>query len=325
MKEYQKSIQEVLSEFDASRNGLTSFQVDDRQKQYGLNEMDQQEKESPLQIFLSQFKDLLVIVLIVAGFISMATGEIVSSIVIFIVITINAILGTVQTLKARKSLESLSKLSMPHVKVIRDGQLHQIVSNELTIGDLVYVEAGDVIEGDGRLIECANLQVNESALTGESLPQEKQLEVIAGEVGIADQTNMVFSSGLVTNGTGKYIVTKIGMNTEIGKIATMLENAKERKTPLQLTLEDFSKKLTISICVICAIILAMNVIVAHEDIWDALLIAVALAVAAIPEALNSIVTIVLSISTQKMVKEHAIIKQLNAVESLGCVSSWNYS
>ena len=313
MKEYQKSIQEVLSEFDASRNGLTSFQVDDRQKQYGLNEMDQQEKESPLQIFLSQFKDLLVIVLIVAGFISMATGEIVSSIVIFIVITINAILGTVQTLKARKSLESLSKLSMPHVKVIRDGQLHQIVSNELTIGDLVYVEAGDVIEGDGRLIECANLQVNESALTGESLPQEKQLEVIAGEVGIADQTNMVFSSGLVTNGTGKYIVTKIGMNTEIGKIATMLENAKERKTPLQLTLEDFSKKLTISICVICAIILAMNVIVAHEDIWDALLIAVALAVAAIPEALNSIVTIVLSISTQKMVKEHAIIKQLNAV------------
>lgn len=320
MKEYQKSIQEVLSEFDASRNGLTSFQVDDRQKQYGLNEMDQQEKESPLQIFLSQFKDLLVIVLIVAGFISMATGEIVSSIVIFIVITINAILGTVQTLKARKSLESLSKLSMSHVKVIRDGQLHQIVSNELTIGDLVYVEAGDVIEGDGRLIECANLQVNESALTGESLPQEKQLEVIAGEVGIADQTNMVFSSGLVTNGTGKYIVTKIGMNTEIGKIATMLENAKERKTPLQLTLEDFSKKLTISICVICAIILAMNVIVAHEDIWDALLIAVALAVAAIPEALNSIVTIVLSISTQKMVKEHAIIKQLNAVESLGCVS-----
>lgn len=320
MKEYQKSIQEVLSEFDASRNGLTSFQVDDRQKQYGLNEMDQQEKESPLQIFLSQFKDLLVIVLIVAGFISMATGEIVSSIVIFTVITINAILGTVQTLKARKSLESLSKLSMPHVKVIRDGQLHQIVSNELTIGDLVYVEAGDVIEGDGRLIECANLQVNESALTGESLPQEKQLEVIAGEVGIADQTNMVFSSGLVTNGTGKYIVTKIGMNTEIGKIATMLENAKERKTPLQLTLEDFSKKLTISICVICAIILAMNVIVAHEDIWDALLIAVALAVAAIPEALNSIVTIVLSISTQKMVKEHAIIKQLNAVESLGCVS-----
>ena len=320
MKEYQKSIQEVLSEFDASRNGLTSFQVDDRQKQYGLNEMDQQEKESPLQIFLSQFNDLLVIVLIVAGFISMATGEIVSSIVIFIVITINAILGTVQTLKARKSLESLSKLSMPHVKVIRDGQLHQIVSNELTIGDLVYVEAGDVIEGDGRLIECANLQVNESALTGESLPQEKQLEVIAGEVGIADQTNMVFSSGLVTNGTGKYIVTKIGMNTEIGKIATMLENAKERKTPLQLTLEDFSKKLTISICVICAIILAMNVIVAHEDIWDALLIAVALAVAAIPEALNSIVTIVLSISTQKMVKEHAIIKQLNAVESLGCVS-----
>ena len=320
MKEYQKSIQEVLSEFDASRNGLTSSQVDDRQIQYGLNEMDQAEKESPLQIFLSQFKDLLVIVLIVAGLISMATGEIISSLVIFIVITINAILGTVQTLKARKSLESLSKLSMPHVKVIRDGKLQEIVSNQLTIGDLVYVEAGDVIEGDGRLVEIANLQVNESALTGESLPQEKQIEAILEEVGIADQKNMVFSSGLVTNGTGKYIVTKIGMNTEIGKIATMLENAKERKTPLQLTLEDFSKKLTISICAICAVLLVMNVVIAHEDIWDALLIAVALAVAAIPEALNSIVTIVLSISTQKMVKEHAIIKQLNAVESLGCVS-----
>ena len=282
--------------------------------------MEEIKQETAVEIFLSQFKDLLVIVLIVAGIVSMITGEKISSIVIFVVIIINAILGTVQTLKAQKSLKSLQQFSVPSVKVIREGTLQVIKGNQLTIGDLVCVEAGDVIEGDGRIIEANNLQINESTLTGESLAQLKQTETIHENCSLGDQLNMAFSSGLVTNGTGKYIVTKIGMETEIGKIATMLENTKERKTPLQITLEDFSKKLTISICVVCAMILALNVFIAHENLLDALLIAVALAVAAIPEALNSIVTIVLSIATQKMVKENAIIKQLNAVESLGCVS-----
>ena len=320
MEWYQKSSEEIICELNSSMNGLKDEQLLESKTKYGSNELESEDKESIISIFLSQYKDLLVVVLIVAGIISACTGELVSSIVIFVVITINAILGTIQTVRAQKSLDSLKKLSLPNVKVIQNGNLIQIPSTELVVGDVVSVEAGDIIEGDGRILECFNLQVNESALTGESLAQDKMKDVILEECGISDQKNMVFSSSLVTNGTGKYIVTSVGMNTQIGKIASMLQNAQERKTPLQVSLDDFSKKLTISICAICLIIMCMNIFMAHEDIVSALLIAVALAVAAIPEALGSIVTIVLSISTQKMVKEHAIIKQLNAVESLGCVS-----
>lgn len=320
MSIYNQNPEDVLKTLDSSLDGLSHEEVKKRQDQYGLNLMNQSKPKSPFIIFLEQYKDLLVIVLICAALISAISGEYVSTAVILVVITINAILGTVQTLKARKSLESLQKLSTPHVKVLRGGQVEEISSDQLTIGDIVCVEAGDVIEGDGRILEAANLQINESALTGESLPQEKSVAALQGEKPLADQTNMVFSSGLVTNGTGKYVVNAIAMDTQIGHIATMIENASERKTPLQKSLDEFSVKLTISICVICAIILCINVVFAHEDLLDALLIAVALAVAAIPEALGSIVTIVLSISTQKMVKENAIIKQLNAVESLGCVS-----
>lgn len=320
MHNYQKNIDTLFEELHTSKSGISNEEVSERQKKYGVNELEAEEQESALSIFLSQYKDLWVIILIISGFISAFTGEMISALVIFIVITMNAILGTYQTLQARKSLDSLKKLALPHVKVLRNGQLCQISSNELVVGDVVYVEAGDVIEGDGRIIECHGLQINESALTGESLAQEKTLEPIEQECGIGDQTNMVFSSSLVTNGTGYYVVCAVGMQTEIGKIATMLQNAEERKTPLQITLEQFSEKLTISICVLCALILVLNVWIAKEPLMEALLIAVALAVAAIPEALGSIVTIVLSISTQKMVKEHAIIKELNAVESLGCVS-----
>ncbi len=320
MEWYKKSVEEVVKELNGSVNGLKDEEVIMNRNQYGTNEIESEKEESVLSIFLSQYKDLLVIVLIFAGIISGLTGEMVSTIVIFVVITMNAILGTVQTIKAQKSLDSLKKLSLPTVKVIRNGNLIQIPSNELVVGDLVSIEAGDIIEGDGRLLLASQLQVNESALTGESLAQDKNCDILEKECGISDQTNMVFSSSLVTNGTGKYVVTSVGMKTEIGKIATMLQNTKERKTPLQVSLDDFSKKLTISICIISVLIMCMNIFIAHEDIVEALLIAVALAVAAIPEALGSIVTIVLSISTQKMVKEHAIIKQLNAVESLGCVS-----
>ena len=320
MSIYNQTQKEVLEQLSTSMEGLSDAEVKKRQEKYGLNQMNQSKPKSSIVIFLEQYKDLLVIVLICAALISAFSGEYVSTVVILVVITINAILGTIQTLKARKSLESLQKLSTPHVKVLRNGQMEEISSDQLTIGDIVCIEAGDVIEGDGRILEAANLQINESALTGESLPQEKKSDALSGEKPLADQINMAFSSGLVTNGTGKYVVTAIGMDTQIGHIASMIENAQERKTPLQKSLDEFSVKLTISICVICAIILAINVFLAHENLLDALLIAVALAVAAIPEALGSIVTIVLSISTQKMVKENAIIKQLNAVESLGCVS-----
>ena len=203
---------------------------------------------------------------------------------------------------------------------MRDGQLCELNSNELTIGDIVQIEAGDVVSGDGRIIESASLQINESALTGEVDSVDKTIDTIHEEVIVGDQKNMAFSGSLVTNGTGRYIVTSIGMDTEIGKIASMLNEAKDRKTPLQKSLDDFSGKLSIAIMIICAIVLALNLFLAHESLLDALMIAVALAVAAIPEALSSIVTIVLSMSTQKMVKENAIIKNLNSVESLGCVS-----
>ena len=317
---YQKSIEETLKETQTTVEGLSSQEASLRQAKYGKNELAEKKKESPILIFLKQFQDLLVIILIIAAIISGLSGQLESTFVIVAVIIVNVILGTVQTLKAEKSLESLKKLSIPKVKVLRDGQLCELNSNELTIGDIVQIEAGDVVSGDGRIIESASLQINESALTGEVDSVDKTIDTIHEEVIVGDQKNMAFSGSLVTNGTGRYIVTSIGMDTEIGKIASMLNEAKDRKTPLQKSLDDFSGKLSIAIMIICAIVLALNLFLAHESLLDALMIAVALAVAAIPEALSSIVTIVLSMSTQKMVKENAIIKNLNSVESLGCVS-----
>ena len=317
---YQKRISEVMKACETSENGLSHEEIIKRHQQFGYNILDEKKKENPFMIFLKQFQDLLVIILIIAAIISGMSGQIESTIVIVSVIIVNAILGTIQTLKAEKSLDSLKKLSVPKAKVIREGTLQEVDSTELTIGDLVQIEAGDVISGDGRIIECSSLQINESALTGEVESVDKTTDVITGQVVVGDQKNMVFSSSLVTNGTGGYIVTHIGMQTEIGKIASMLNNAKERKTPLQKSLDDFSGKLSIGIFFISLIVLCLNLFLAKQSLIDSLMIAVALAVAAIPEALSSIVTIVLSMSTQKMVKENAIIKNLNSVESLGCVS-----
>ena len=317
---YQKRISEVMKACETSENGLSHEEIIKRHQQFGYNILDEKKKENPFMIFLKQFQDLLVIILIIAAIISGMSGQIESTIVIVSVIIVNAILGTIQTLKAEKSLDSLKKLSVPKAKVIREGTLQEVDSTELTIGDLVQIEAGDVISGDGRIIECSSLQINESALTGEVESVDKTTDVITGQVVVGDQKNMVFSSSLVTNGTGRYIVTHIGMQTEIGKIASMLNNAKERKTPLQKSLDDFSGKLSIGIFFISLIVLCLNLFLAKQCLIDSLMIAVALAVAAIPEALSSIVTIVLSMSTQKMVKENAIIKNLNSVESLGCVS-----
>ena len=317
---YQKRISEVMKACETSENGLSHEEIIKRHQQFGYNILDEKKKENPFMIFLKQFQDLLVIILIIAAIISGMSGQIESTIVIVSVIIVNAILGTIQTLKAEKSLDSLKKLSVPKAKVIREGTLQEVDSTELTIGDLVQIEAGDVISGDGRIIECSSLQIKESALTGEVESVDKTTDVITGQVVVGDQKNMVFSSSLVTNGTGRYIVTHIGMQTEIGKIASMLNNAKERKTPLQKSLDDFSGKLSIGIFFISLIVLCLNLFLAKQSLIDSLMIAVALAVAAIPEALSSIVTIVLSMSTQKMVKENAIIKNLNSVESLGCVS-----
>ena len=317
---YQKRISEVMKACETSENGLSHEEIIKRHQQFGYNILDEKKKENPFMIFLKQFQDLLVIILIIAAIISGMSGQIESTIVIVSVIIVNAILGTIKTLKAEKSLDSLKKLSVPKAKVIREGTLQEVDSTELTIVDLVQIEAGDVISGDGRIIECSSLQINESALTGEVESVDKTTDVITGQVVVGDQKNMVFSSSLVTNGTGRYIVTHIGMQTEIGKIASMLNNAKERKTPLQKSLDDFSGKLSIGIFFISLIVLCLNLFLAKQSLIDSLMIAGALAVASIPESLSSIVTIVLSMSTQKMVKENAIIKNLNSVESLGCVS-----
>lgn len=317
---YQKDIQTILTETKSSFQGLTNQEANQRLKTYGPNVLQDSKKDPVWKLFLKQFQDLLVIILIIAAIISGLSKQFESAIVIIVVIVVNAILGTIQTLKAEKSLESLKKLSIVKTKVIRDGQLQEIDSTQCTIGDIVCLEAGDVVSCDGRIFESASLQINESALTGEVESIEKNTDVIQDQVVVGDQKNMAFSGSLVTNGTGKYIVTAIGMDTEIGKIASLLNETKERKTPLQLSLDDFSKKLSAIILLISIFVFGLNFCLAKEPLLDALMIAVALAVAAIPEALSSIVTIVLSMSTQKMAKENAIIKNLNSVESLGCVS-----
>ena len=298
---------------------LTSEQAKLNQEKYGFNELIEGKKKSVFQIFLEQFKDFLVIILIISAIVSGFLGDAESAIVIFVVITMNAILGTVQTVKAEQSLNSLKQLSAPEAKVMRDGLVIQIPSREVTIGDRVIIEAGDCIPADGKLVECASLKVDESALTGESLSVEKSLDEVPEGAALGDQTNRVFSGSFATYGRASYEVTEIGMNTEVGKIASLLKNASEKKTPLQMNLDDFGKKLSIIILIFCGILFGINVFRGGSAV-DAFLFAVALAVAAIPEALSSIVTIVLSFGTQKMAKEHAIIRKLQAVEGLGSVS-----
>ena len=319
-KFFSKASNDVLKNFNVTKEGLTDKQVAESIEKNGYNELTEKKKKSLLIVFLEQFKDLLVVILIIAGILSIITGNVESTIVIFAVIILNAILGTVQHVKAEKSLDSLKALSSPNAKVIRNGVKLEIPSREVVPGDILILEAGDLVVADGRIIENFSLQVNESALTGESESVNKFEDVInKNEVALGDQKNMVFSSSLVTYGRALVIVTSTGMNTELGKIATLMDETKEKKTPLQVSLDDFSKKLAIIILVICVLVFGLSVY-RETPIVDSLMFAVALAVAAIPEALSSIVTIVLALGTQKMAKENAIIKKIKSVESLGCVS-----
>ena len=320
MKNYfSKSKEEVLQELQVTENGLNSQEVKERVKKYGKNQLNEEEKISTLAVFLSQFKDFLVIILIIASIISAISGNIESTIVILVVIVINAILGTVQHIKAEESINSLKSLSSPKTKVLRNGEKVELSSEEIVPGDIIFIEAGDLVPADGRVLDSFSLLVNESSLTGESEGVEKKSDVIvAEELALGDQKNMVFSGSLVSYGRGVVLVTATGMNTELGKIAKLLESTKEKTTPLQVSLDNFGKKLSIGIIILCGIIFVMNLF--HGvNILDSLMFAVALAVAAIPEALSSIVTIVLAIGTQKLSKENAIIKNLKSVEALGCV------
>ncbi len=317
---WERSEEELLESLNCTEKGLSSAEAKARFEKYGANELAEGKKKSLIALFLEQFADFLVIILIIAAIVSAFAGDVESTAVILVVITINAILGTVQTLKAESSLESLKQMSAPTAKVIRDGKAMQIPGREVTVGDIVLLEAGDSVCADGRLIEEASLKCAEAALTGESLPVEKDIAPIAGEVPLGDRVNMVFSGSFVTYGRAKFVVTGIGMETEMGKIATLLKTTEERKTPLQISLDNFGKKLSIGILVLCGIIFGVSIFLRKEPVLDAFLFAIALAVAAIPEALSAIVTIVQSFGTQKMAKENAIIRKLQAVEGLGSVS-----
>lgn len=312
---------EALQKTGSSLDGLSPETAAERLSQYGRNQLSEAKKKSIPQIFFEQFKDLMVIILLAAAFISFLSGNRESTIVIVAVLILNALLGTVQTVKADKSLESLKAMSAPNAKVIRGGKRLEVPAAEVVPGDLLVLDAGDLVAADGRIIDNFSLKINESSLTGESEAVEKTSERIdQTEVALGDQKNMVFSGSLVTYGRAHAVVTATGMNTELGKIASLMNQTKQRKTPLQESLDKFSEKLAIGIFIICGIVFLLSIFRSHMGILDSLMFAVALAVAAVPEALSSIVTIVLAIGTQKMARQHAIIKDLKAVESLGCVS-----
>ena len=324
MYPYQMKKEDVLKMLGTDENGLTQNQAKENQKKYGKNELAEGKKKNPFILFLEQYKDFLVIILIIAAIISGVLGDIESAIVIFVVITINAILGTVQHIKAEQSLDSLKEMSAPNAKVIRDGEIKVVEGKDVTVGDIVVIEAGDYVCSDGRIIENASLKVDESAMTGESEPVEKQETVLDGEKPLGDRVNMLYSGSFATYGRAKMVVTSVGMETEIGKIASLLKSTQEKKTPLQESLDNFGKKLSLIIIGICVIVLGLELFrsdgINLTVFTDAFVFAVALAVAAIPEALSSIVTIVLSVGTQKLAKENAIIRKLQAVEGLGSVS-----
>lgn len=324
---YKKESSDVLNEVGSNINGISDQEAKIRLEKNGFNELKEGNKVPIWKMFLENFKDPLVIILLIAAIVQIFLGEFVESLIIFVVVILNALLGVTQTRKAESSLDSLKKLSSPNSKVLRDGKKKTIPVREIVVGDIVFLEAGDYIPADGRLIEAQSLKVVEGMLTGEAEAVLKHSDKIEEEVGIGDQRNMVFSGATVVYGRGTLVVTETGMNTEVGKVATLLESAGNTQTPLQERLDDFGKKLGIIIMILAAAIFIIQVIRGYIDgenmknlIFNSFMFAIAVAVAAIPEALSSIVTIVLAVATKDMAKKQAIIRKLPAVETLGSTS-----
>ena len=320
---FNKEVKDVEKELETDlKKGLNSSKVEAHKEKYGLNELQEKKKESLFKKFMAQFKDFSIIVLIIAAIVSGAVGiaegeGITDTIIILIVVLLNAVIGVVQESKAEKSLEALKKLSEHAAKVIRDGKEQVIPARELVPGDIVILETGDYVSADLRIIEAVNLKSQESSLTGESVPVEKETAPIEGsEIGIGDRVNMLFSSSLITYGRGKAIVVETGMNTEVGKIAGMLNETEKQETPLQRRLNSLGKTLGIAALAICAVIFVIGLL-QGKGVIDMFMTAVSLAVAVIPEGLVAVSTIVLAIGVQKMVKKNAIVKKLPAVETLG--------
>lgn len=329
MELYHKTTEEILKETQTSLEGLTEKEAQERLERDGYNELKETKKDPVWKLFLETFKDPMVIVLMIVALVQLFLGEVIESIIIFVVLIVNSVVSVVQTKKAESSLDALRQISAPSAKVIRDGAKLTKPARELVAGDIVLLEAGDFIPADGRIITCKALKVEEGMLTGESEPVEKIEGVIEGEASLGDRKNMVYSGALVVYGRGEFVVTGTGSHTEIGKIAELLETAEAKQTPLQRKLDDFSKKLGIAILLLCIAIFALEAGRIFfgdgaEDVsglmLNAFMFAVAVAVAAIPEALSSIVTIVLAVGTNKMAKQHAIIRKLPAVETLGSTS-----
>lgn len=318
---HTKSAETVLSELGSSAKGLTDEQASENREKYGSNKAAEEKRKNPVQVFLSQFADLLVIILIIAAVISIFTGNAESAIVILCVIIMNAVIGTVQHFKAQKSLDSLKAMSAPNAHVIRNGSICEIPAEDIAVGDIMVLEAGNICPADGRLIEASQVMVNESALTGESVNVAKDSSFIcASDAALGDRINMVYSGSILANGRAAAVVTSVGAETEMGKIAGLVSSAKRPKTPLQESLDKFSRMLTVVIIAVCVVVMLLSIFVQKNSPVDALMFAVALAVAAIPEALSSIITISLAIGTRKMAKENAIVRDLKAVEGLGCIS-----
>ena len=316
---HEKELEQIFEGLGTSSMGLNTKEVVQRQEKYGKNELEESRKKSTFRIFLEQFQDFLVIILIAAAVLSGFMKDVESCVVILLVITMNALLGTIQYKKAEQSLESLKRMSAPQAKVYRDGEITALAAKELVPGDVLVLEAGDFVPADGRILENASMRLNESALTGESVTVEKEVSVLAQETPLGDRKNMVFSGSFLTYGRGKVLVTSTGMQTELGKIAALLKSTREKQTPLQLSLNKFGRSLSFLIIGICIVLFGLSIL-RGIPVTDAFLFAVALAVAAIPEALSSIVTIVLAFGTARLARENAIIRKLQAVEGLGSIS-----
>lgn len=318
---YTQGVEEVLKSLDTSVDGLSTAQAKERLDAYGYNELDEGEKRSLLSKFIDQFKDLMIIILLVAAALSIITEGrhgLTDACIIFAVVVLNAAFGVYQEGQAEAAIEALKNMSSPMARVRRDGNVVEIDSRELVPGDIVLLEAGDVVPADMRLIEAASLKIEESALTGESVPVEKDItETVEAEAGIGDRVNMCYQNSNVTYGRGTGVVTNTGMYTEVGKIADMLANADESQTPLKQSLEQLSKTLTYLIIAIALVTFLVSVFIRGEQPLEGLMVAVALAVAAIPEGLPAIVTILLSLGTTTLAKRNAIVRKLPAVETLG--------